>query len=127
MTFARIDSGRNGEEQAVSYLRRKGYRIIERNYRAKTGEIDIIARHGECTCFVEVRAKNAAVFGTGEESILKKKQMRISRTALTYIKKHRLENKNCRFDVVSIEGVDSRDPEVKVIENAFDLDARYSY
>jgi putative endonuclease len=127
MTFARISSGKSGEEQAISCLRKEGYKIIERNYRTKLGEIDIIAEHKGCVCFVEVRAKNNPAFGLPEETILKKKQLQISKAALMYIKNRRLEDKDCRFDVVSVEGVDSLSPQVKLIKNAFELDSRYSY
>jgi putative endonuclease len=85
MTFARINSGKSGEEQAVSYLRKEGYKIIERNYRTKLGEIDIIAEHKGCVCFVEVRSRNNAAFGLPEETILRKKQLQISKEALAYI------------------------------------------
>jgi len=125
MTFARISSGRKGEEEAVLCLRKNGYKIIERNYRTKLGEIDIIADCKGCICFVEVRAKNSPAFGLPEETILKKKQRQISKAALTYIKKFKLEDKSCRFDVVSVEGVDRPKPEVRLIKNAFELDDRW--
>ena len=125
MTLARIESGKIGEKLAVSYLQGEGYKIIERNYRTKLGEIDIIADYKDCTCFVEVRAKNNPMFGLPEETILKKKQLQISKTALAYIKKFKLEDKSCRFDVVCIEGVDSLRPQVKLIKNAFDLDSKW--
>jgi len=127
MTFARISSGRKGEEEAVSYLRKSGYKIIERNYRTKLGEIDIIADCKGCICFVEVRARNNPVFGSPEETILKKKQLQISKAALAYIKKFKLEDKSCRFDVVSVEGVDGNKPEIRLIKNAFELSERFSY
>ncbi|MCX5687086.1 MAG: YraN family protein [Candidatus Omnitrophica bacterium] len=127
MTFARIESGKKGEDEAVSFLRRYGYKIIERNYRTKLGEIDIIADYKGCICFVEVRAKNNTTFGFPEETILKKKQLSVSKAALTYIKKFKLENKSCRFDVVAISNIDSAKPDIKLIKNAFDLSDRYSY
>jgi putative endonuclease len=127
MTFAKIDSGKSGEDQAVFYLRKEGYKIIERNYRTKLGEIDIIAEHKGYICFVEVRAKNNPVFGLPEETIVKKKQLQISKAALMYIKSRGLEDRNCRFDVVSVKGVDSPNPQIKLIKNAFELDPRYSY
>jgi len=127
MTFARIDSGRRGEGIAISYLKKQGYKIVEKNYRTKLGEIDIIANHKGCVCFIEVRAKNNTAFGLPEETILKKKQLQISKAALVYIKKYELENKSCRFDVVCIEGVDTLRPQVRLIKNAFDLDSRYRY
>ena len=122
MTLARIKSGKIGEKLAVSYLQGEGYKIIERNYRTKLGEIDIIADCKGCTCFVEVRAKNSPAFGLPEETILKKKQLQISKAELAYIKQFKLEDKSCRFDVVCIEGVESLMPQVRLIKNAFDLD-----
>ncbi len=125
MTFARINSGKKGEGLAVSYLKKQGYKIIERNYKTKLGEIDIITDCKGCICFIEVRARNNQVFGLPEETILKKKQLQVSKAALAYIKRYKLEDKSCRFDVVSIKGVDSPDPEIKLIKNAFDLDDRW--
>ena len=127
MTFARIYSGKNGEDLAVSCLLKQGYKIIERNYKTKLGEIDIIADCRGCICFVEVRAKNSLSFGAPEETIIKRKQLQISKAALLYIKKYKLQDKSCRFDVVSVEGVDKPRPEVRLIENAFELDSKYRY
>ena len=127
MTFARIYSGKNGEDLAVSCLLKQGYKIIERNYKTKLGEIDIIADCRGCICFVEVRAKNSLSFGAPEETIIKRKQLQISKAALLYIKKYKLQDKSCRFDVVSVEGVDKSRPEVRLIENAFELDSKYRY
>ncbi len=127
MTFARINSGKKGEGLAISYLKKQGYEIIEKNYKTKLGEIDIIADCKGCVCFVEVRAKNSLSFGAPEETIIKRKQLQISKAALAYIKRYKLEDESCRFDVVSIKGVDSPVPEIKLIKNAFDLDSRYTY
>ena len=127
MTFSRINSGKMGEDLAVSCLLKQGYKIIERNYRTKLGEIDIIADCKGCVCFVEVRAKNSLSFGAPEETIIKRKQLQIAKAALLYIKKYKLQDKSCRFDVVSIEGVDRPVPEVRLIENAFELDSKYRY
>jgi putative endonuclease len=125
MTLARIESGKSGEKLAVSYLQGEGYKIIERNYRTRLGEIDIIADCKGCTCFVEVRAKNSPAFGLPEETILKKKQLQISKAALAYIKQFKLEDRSCRFDVVCIDGVESLKPQVRLIKNAFDLDSAW--
>ena len=127
MTVSRINSGKMGEDLAVSCLLKQGYKIIERNYRTKLGEIDIIADCKGCVCFVEVRAKNSLSFGAPEETIIKRKQLQIAKAALLYIKKYKLQDKSCRFDVVSIEGVDRPMSEVRLIENAFELDSKYRY
>ena len=125
MTFARIDSGRRGEGIAISYLKKQGYKIVEKNYRTKLGEIDIIAEDKGVISFIEVRSRNSRGFGSPEETITRKKEAQISKAALAYIKQYKLEAVSCRFDVVTIQGVDSPGPEIKLIRNAFDLDNRW--
>lgn len=127
MTIARKSSGRRGEGLAQSFLKKYGYKIIEKNYKTKAGEIDIIGKDRDCTCFVEVRSSNSLNFGLPEYTIDGRKQNQIAKAALMYIKRNGLEDKDCRFDVVCIEAVDSPSPKPKLIKNAFDLDARYKY
>jgi len=127
MTFARLASGKKGEEIAASYLRKQGYKILEKNYRTKLGEIDIIANDNGCISFVEVRSINNLSFILPEDTINKNKELQIMRVALAYIKRYKLENKSCRFDVISIENVDGATPQIRLIKNAFELDNRYRY
>jgi len=127
MTFARIYSGKNGEDLAVSCLLKQGYKIIERNYRTKLGEIDIIASDRGCVCFIEVRSINTQSVGLPEDTINKKKRAHISRAALSYIKRYRLFDASCRFDVVCIDKAGANVPEIRLVKNAFELDPRYSY
>ncbi len=126
MTFKRIATGKKGEEAAVSFLKIQGYKIIEKNFRTRHGEIDIIADDG-CISFVEVRSVNSGRFGLPEHSINRRKQNQIAKAALMYIKTKGLENKDCRFDVVSVEDADSNSPKVRLIKNAFELNERYRY
>lgn len=125
--FQKIDAGKKGEGLAASYLIKQGYKIIEKNYRTKLGEIDIIADDNGCTSFIEVRSKNTPEFGLPEDTIHKRKQAQITKAALAYIKKFHLENVSCRFDVVCIDNVDMNFPEIRLIKNAFELDSRYAY
>lgn len=125
MTFARIGSGKKGEKIAISYLRKQGYKIIETNYKTRLGEIDIIADDKDCISFVEVRSKNSLSFGLPEETIIRKKQEQVSKLALAYIKRYNLEDRSARFDVVSIQDIDSPEPQIKLIKNAFELDSRW--
>ena len=127
MTFQRLALGKKGEGLALSYLKRKGYEIIEKNYKANAGEIDIIGRDRDCVCFIEVRTRKSRRFGSPLETIDRKKQNQIAKTALIYIKNKRLEEGKCRFDVVSVERIDGFLPEVKLIKNAFELDTWYKY
>jgi putative endonuclease len=115
---ARQILGETGENLACAELARRGYAILDRRYRSRVGEIDIIARHGEVIVFVEVKAREGDQFGGGGEAITGAKQRTIARVALDYIARHRLHDRPCRFDVVLV-GRAGENP-VEVIPNAFD-------
>lgn len=127
MTIARLKTGKRGEALALSYVKRQGYKIIEKNYRTGRGEIDIIANDKNCIAFIEIRSGNTEKFGLLEDTIDIKKQNQIIKSALFYIKKYGLEERSCRFDVVCIKNVDSRFPKITLIKNAFELEHRYRY
>ena len=118
--------GRAGEDAAVSFLKGRGYRILKRNFKCRLGEVDIIARDGETYCFVEVKTRSSENFGLGQEAVSRQKQAQISKTALCYLKSRKLFDKSARFDVVSVLYKDSV-PKINLIENAFELDAHFSY
>lgn len=105
------------EEQAAEYLEKKGYHILERNYRCRQGEIDLIAKDGSYLVFVEVKYRHSRGKGHPAEAVDIRKQQRIARTAVHYCYKHRIrEDHPCRFDVVSI-----LDSETEHIKNAFEM------
>ncbi len=115
------DIGKLGEDAAVRYLCRRGYKIKERNYRTKFGEIDIIAQDGEYTCFVEVRLRKKCGYALPAETIDKRKQEKLIKCAQHYIVKHNLSDSALRFDAVLIEG-DAAGKEklcIEVIKDAF--------
>jgi len=95
--------GQDWEDAAARILRRAGYRILERNYRTKVGEIDIIAQEGDVLCFIEVKGRSALGFGLPEEAVNLEKQRRILRAAEWFLLRRKGET-TCRFDVVSIVG-----------------------
>ena len=101
-------------------LAREGYRILERNYRVKGGEIDIIAREGDTLAFVEVKARRSDRFGAPGEAVNFAKQKKICRVAQCYLKAKGVESLNARFDVVSIR-YRKTGPEVEIIRNAFEF------
>ena len=119
MTEARQLLGRDGEDLACRELQQRGYAILERRYRSRVGEIDIVARQGEVTVFVEVKARGGGEFGGGAAAVTPAKQRTITRVALDYIARRRLFDRPCRFDVVVID-TSSGTPAVEVIANAFD-------
>lgn len=96
--------GEQGEEQASELLRSKGYIILERNYRCRFGEVDIIARRGEELVFVEVRTRTSTAFGRPEESVNYRKAQRLALVASHYLSRQGWPATACRFDVVAILG-----------------------
>lgn len=108
--------GTTWEEQAAEFLKREGCDILERNFRGKRGEIDLIVRDGRYLVFVEVKYRKNADCGLPEEAVDYRKQRIISRAAQEYLLKKRLpETTPCRFDVVAVCG-----KEIRHIKNAFD-------
>ena len=112
--------GKMGEDLACAELRRRGYAIIECRYRTKVGEIDIVARDGDTTVFVEVKARAGDDFGGGAEAITRWKQRKLARMALDYLSRHHLHDRPCRFDVVTVDIVAGQPPRVEVYPHAFD-------
>lgn len=115
----KYQDGMQAQQQAESHLIDKGYRILERNYRIRTGEVDIIARHGNYVVFVEVKFRRSVDFGYPRESVGIIKQQRISRTAMHYIATHKISGMDFRFDVIEVL-MQGGIAEINHIENAFD-------
>lgn len=121
MTKSGGDKGRRGESLAAQYLARLGYRIIEQNYRAPCGEVDIIAKDLGTLVFVEVKTRSGAGFGTPAEAVTQRKRQQISKAALVYLSQHKLLNEAARFDVVSVLLRPDEEAQLELIKNAFDL------
>lgn len=112
--------GKKSERLAAEYLKRKGYRILETNYRCPVGEIDIIAREKGTLVFVEVKARRSSRFGSPKGAVTPAKQRKISMAALDYLKRSGQDDALARFDVVAI-GTFAGRTEIEVVKNAFDL------
>lgn len=110
--------GQDWERLAEKHLKAAGYRIVERNYRTKVGELDFIALDGETLCFIEVKGRSGIGFGLPAEAITLEKQRRIFRAAEAFLQKQRLRETACRFDVVAILDRSPR-PEVSILRGAF--------
>ncbi len=91
-----------GEKAAARFLRKQGYRIIAHGHRQRLGEIDLIALDGQCLVFVEVKTWKSDKHGDPSEAVDRRKQERITRAALIYLKSKRLLEQPARFDVISI-------------------------
>jgi putative endonuclease len=107
-----------GEDLACAELQRRGYAIVERRYRTRFGEIDIIAKDGPTTVFVEVKARMTQEFGGAAAAMTRWKQRRIARMAVDYLARQNLHDCPCRFDVVAIDFNES-EPCIIVYPNAF--------
>ncbi len=111
--------GELGENIAGKFLEKKGYKILERNYRCKEGEIDIVAEHKESLVFVEVRTKTTSRFGTPEESVSPNKMRTITNSSFSYLNTHKAFSQNWRIDFIGIElAADGDVKRVNHIENA---------
>jgi len=116
--------GRSGESRACRYLAARGFEIVERNFRCRSGEIDVIAREGATTVFVEVKQRSSERHGKGHEAVTFGKRRRIVRAARLYAAARGLAESPLRFDVVSIlDGPDGRS-EIRHDRGAFDADGR---
>ena len=120
MTTHRIQLGQMGEKTAVVFLEQQGYHILERNFRNKLGEIDIVAKDGDTICFIEVKTRKTDAFGSPLESVTMSKQRKIIHVALSYLNDQGRCEANVRFDVVSVIMGDEEDPQVEIIKNAFE-------
>ena len=100
MTSRTKDRGNLGEEVAARHLARMGYRILERNWRCRAGEADIIAFREATLVFVEVKARTASGFGSPFEAVDPRKQRKIAEVARAYLTMKRLAGTPVRFDVV---------------------------
>lgn len=107
--------GAEAEAMAAAFLESRGLRVLERNYRCRLGEIDLIARDGDATVFVEVRQRASNAFGGAAASITAKKRMRLLRAARFYLSSLRT-TPACRFDALLIEG---DPPRIDWIRDAF--------
>jgi putative endonuclease len=120
-TGARKQLGNRGEIEAGRFLERLGYQILHRQLRGRFGELDLVARDHDTIVFVEVKTRASTAAGHPTESITPAKQKKITRSALTFLKKHRWLNQRARFDVVAIIWpVGNETPQIQHYINAFE-------
>jgi len=116
----RIATGKLGEDLAVAYLRKAGYRILAQNYRCLHGEVDIIAQDGDSIVFIEVKSRKSETFGEPQEAVGLEKQKKLSRISLHYLQQRHLETCNARFDVMAVKLLPDG-TRIELIQNAFNL------
>ena len=112
--------GNKGERVAARFLRRRGFKILARQYSNRFGEIDLIALDGRCVVFVEVKTRRSTAAGLPVEAVTPQKQKKLTQVALAFLKRHALLERPARFDVVAVLWPEtSGRPEITHYENAF--------
>lgn len=111
--------GSRGEREAARYLKRQGLRVLARNVRAGGGELDLIARDGETLVFVEVKTRRQG--DPPADAVTPAKQAILTRAAMAFLRRHRLLETPCRFDVVAIvwDQSQGRPPQIQHLRDAF--------
>lgn len=120
--------GNRGERAAARFLRQAGMKILARQQSSRFGEIDLVARDGETIVFVEVKTRSSLRGGQPEDAVTRKKQERLTRTALVWLKQRGLLNLSSRFDVIAVYWPEqSRQPELTHYRNAFEPAGPHQY
>jgi len=115
-------TGAKGEELAAAHLLRSGYCILERNYRSRGGEVDIVAKAQDGSIvFVEVKTRRSLAYGLPQLAVTVRKQRQIAKGALSWLTRNRLHDRSARFDVIAVLLHDGVTYELEHIVNAFDL------
>lgn len=118
----RLRPGEAGESLACRHLETEGFAVLERNFRCRSGEVDVVARQGEVTVFVEVKERAGSSHGEGHEAVTFGKRRRIIRAARIYAASRGLTERPMRFDVISIDCTGNGSPRIRHDKNAFDAD-----
>lgn len=118
-----LQTGRRGEKQAEKFLKKAGYKILGRRVRAgKHDEIDLIARLDDTMVFVEVKTRKNEERGRPAAAVNRDKRRKLSRAAVTFLQKRKLRPPYIRFDIIEVI---AEPPEIRHIENAFQLEGGY--
>ena len=122
MTFERKILGRLGEDLALGLLKKEGYQILNQNFRAALGELDIVAKEGNTICFIEVRTKTSPEEGHPLESISFSKRRKLIQTALYYLQEKGLTEAHTRFDVIAVTPAADGQYEAELFKDAFEAE-----
>lgn len=119
MVLSRQETGESGESLACRYLKEKGYKIVEQNFRTPIGEIDIVAKKKGMLHFFEVKTRHGSKFGGPFEAIMRWKRRRIKKTAEWFLVKNKKMSMPCLFGVIGID-VSQDPPKIECIVDAFE-------
>jgi putative endonuclease len=116
--------GERGETAACGFLKDHGYEILEKNYKCKLGEIDVIARRQGRLAFIEIKTRTSTQFGTPQEAVDFRKQEKIFKVAQWYLKERKSLKSPVAFDVVAILWKEGQSPEIRLIADAFEKESK---
>jgi putative endonuclease len=120
----RLSLGERGETAACGFLKDHGYEILEKNYKCKLGEIDVIARRQGRLAFIEIKTRTSAQFGLPQEAVDLRKQEKIFKIAQWYLKEKKISKSPIAFDVVAILWKEGQTPEIRLIVDAFEKETK---
>jgi putative endonuclease len=120
LTRERLDLGKLGEALAIKKVRSLGYKVIAANYRCPMGELDLVARDGDCLVFIEIKTRRRGAIDSAKAAVDARKQRQVSKAALAYMKSNGCCDVKSRFDVVAVS-LGQGPPRIEVIKNAFEL------
>ncbi|MBM3254971.1 MAG: YraN family protein [Candidatus Omnitrophica bacterium] len=119
--------GKSGEEIAVQFIEKNGYKVLFRNYKNRLGEIDIIAKERGTYCFIEVKTRSSDRFGLAQEALSPAKKRKLAQLALAFLKEKKLLDQKARFDVVAIVASPNGSIETELIQDAFEITGACGY
>jgi putative endonuclease len=120
--------GRRGEDAAARFLKRLGYKIVAHSDRLRPGELDLVAVDGRTVVFVEVKTRQSADAGHPAEAVDADKQRRLTRLAVTFLKRHGLLEYSARFDVIAVTWPPTaRRPTIEHFKHAFDAVGKWEF
>jgi putative endonuclease len=126
--FPRKTLGQRGEKAAARYLRRRGYKVLARGDRFGPGELDLVMLDRKTIVFVEVKTRVSSDAGHPAEAVDANKQRRLTRLAVTFLKRYRLLERPARFDVVAVTWPDGkRQPTIEHFPNAFEAVGKWEF
>jgi len=121
----RSSLGDRGERTACAFLKENGYEILEKNFKCKIGEIDLIARRKGRLAFIEVKTRTSGQFGAPQEAVDLKKQDKILKLSQWYLKEKKLGQVPVAFDVVAVIWTENQPPQIRLIADAFEKSDKY--